>query len=92
MKYANAHGLPFLVVNQGHGFTKTLGQLKRGIEIHVRTLNKIRINPEGTSAFMQGGVYTDQVISSLWDAGYVTSKFVAGFIIALRFWFINERI
>lgn len=92
VKYANAHSLPFLVVNGGHGSTKTLGQLKRGIEIRVRTLNKIRINAEGTSAFMQGGVYTGQVIASLWDAGYVTSKFAVGFIIALRFWFINETI
>lgn len=80
MKYANAVKLPFLAVNRGHGTTETLGRLKHGIEIHVRTLHTIRINPDGTSAFMQGGVYADQVISSLWDAGYVTSKFAVEFL------------
>lgn len=65
-------------MNRGHGSTETLGQLKHGIEIRVRTLNEIRISPDGKSAFMQGGVYGDQLISSLWDADYVTSKFNVG--------------
>lgn len=81
MKYANTHGLPFLAVNRGHGSTKTLGILKHGIEIRIRTLDEIRISPGGASAFMQGGVYGDQVISTLWDAGYVTSKSYVEFII-----------
>lgn len=78
VQYANAHSLPFLAVNRGHGSTETLGQLKNGIEIRVRTLDEIRISPDEKSAFMQGGVYGDQVITSLWDAGYVTSKFNVG--------------
>lgn len=75
MKYANNLGLPFLAVNRGHGSTETLGKLKNGIEINLRTLDKIRINTDGKSATMQGGVYDDQVISSLWDAGYVTGMY-----------------
>ena len=66
------------MVNRGHGSTETLGALKGGIEIHIRVLNDILISEDGASALLQGGVYDDQVISTLWDAGYVTSKIVAG--------------
>ena len=74
VKFSNAYGVPFLAVNRGHGSTETLGALKYGIEIHIRVLNDITISADGTSALMQGGVYDDQVISTLWDAGFVTSK------------------
>lgn len=86
MNYANTLGLPFLAVNRGHGSTETLGKLKNGIEISVRTLDEIRISPDGTSAFMQGGVYGDQVISSLWDAGYVTGRFFFCFFVEFIIW------
>ncbi|KAL8746254.1 MAG: hypothetical protein Q9190_001710 [Brigantiaea leucoxantha] len=77
VRFATRYDLPFLAVNKGHGFTSTLGRLRHGIEIRIRTLNKIRIAEDGQSVFMQGGVLTDEVVSTLWDAGYVTSESLA---------------
>ena len=67
--------MPFLAVNRGHGATQTLGRLKYGIEIHIRVLNEVIIAADGTSVFMQGGAYGNEVIGILWDAGYVTCEF-----------------
>lgn len=64
--------MPFLAVNRGHGSTQTIGRLQNGIEIHVRVLDKIEISADGSSALMQGGVYTDSMIKTLWDAGKVS--------------------
>jgi len=61
-------------VNRAHGSTKTLGRFRNGIQIHLTQLNQITISADGTSAFMQGGVYSDQVAQTLWDAGHVTGK------------------
>jgi FAD/FMN-containing dehydrogenase len=74
VKFANSYGIPFLAVSKAHGSTKTLGRCQNGIEIRLAQLNEIIISPDGTSAFMQGGVYVDQVVQTLWDAGYVTGK------------------
>ncbi|KAI2602122.1 FAD binding domain-containing protein [Hypoxylon sp. NC1633] len=72
IKYANSNGIPFLAVNQGHGSTRTLSQLKNGISISMAQLNAIEIAKDGTSAFFGGGVYDGQVIDVLWEKGYVT--------------------
>lgn len=78
VKYANSNSIGFLAKNRGHGSTKTLGQLKNGIEINIRVLDQIIISADGTSAFMGGGVYDDQVMRTLWNAGYVTGRFAVG--------------
>ncbi|OJJ04867.1 hypothetical protein ASPVEDRAFT_86246 [Aspergillus versicolor CBS 583.65] len=71
VKYANSYGIPFLAVNTGHGAPKSLGTLRNGIEISMRQLNEITIAQDGESAFFGGGVYSEQVIRTLWDEGYV---------------------
>lgn len=84
VKYANSYGIPFLAVNTGHGAPKTLGTLRNGIEISLRQLNEITIAQDGDSAFFGGGVYSDQVIHTLWDAGYVAGKYSHLYFCLLR--------
>lgn len=72
VKYANRNSVPFLAVNRAHGYTITLNKFT-GIQINLAGLRNIEIAKDGKSALMQGGVYVDQVINTLWDAGYVAS-------------------
>lgn len=43
--------------------------MKKGIEIHIRALNQIVINPDGKSVSLGGGVYNQELIQTLWDKG-----------------------
>ncbi|KAF2799613.1 FAD-binding domain-containing protein [Melanomma pulvis-pyrius CBS 109.77] len=72
VKFANAKGVPFLVVNTGHGSTATLGKFK-GIQISMVQLKKVTVSPDKKSATFQGGVHGGPVIEELWNMGYVTS-------------------
>ncbi|KAI1771734.1 hypothetical protein F4818DRAFT_202391 [Hypoxylon cercidicola] len=72
VKYCNENSLEFLAVNTGHGFTTTLGRFK-GVQIDLKQLRAITIDPEGKFATMQGGAYNHDIWPKLWDAGYVTS-------------------
>ncbi|KAB5575384.1 FAD binding domain-containing protein [Coniochaeta sp. 2T2.1] len=72
VKYANRNSLPFLAVNRAHGHTSTLGKFN-GLQINLAGLRNIIVAKDGKSALMQGGVYVDQVVSTLWDAGYVAN-------------------
>ena len=56
-------------MNKGHGSTATLGRLENGIEIHIRALNNITINSDGTSATVGGGTYNQELITYLWNQG-----------------------
>lgn len=76
VKYANSINLPFMAVNKGHGTTETQGHMQHGLEIHIRALNRFEVAADGKSVYVQGGVYGDQINGPLWDAGYVTSKFL----------------
>ena len=38
-------------------------------------MRDIDIQPDGTTAWFQGGTYGGQVMEYLWDRGYVASKF-----------------
>lgn len=40
----------------------------------MRQLDEITIAQDGESAFFGGGVYSEQVIRTLWDKGYVAGK------------------
>ncbi|KAF5558957.1 cytochrome p450 [Fusarium mexicanum] len=62
----------FLVVNRGHGLTKSLGAFK-GMQIDMKQLRSMDIARDGKSAWFQGGAYAYEVIPLLWDRGYVTS-------------------
>lgn len=40
----------------------------------MKQLTAITIDSDGKSALFQGGVSVDEVVTALWDQGYVTSK------------------
>ncbi|KAI1405306.1 hypothetical protein F4819DRAFT_501953 [Hypoxylon fuscum] len=70
--YANQHNIPFYAVSRGHALTTSVG-LFEGIEIDLKSLNTIHINPNNQTAQFGGGVYSQQAISTLWDRGFVTA-------------------
>ncbi|KAL8814431.1 MAG: hypothetical protein Q9223_006341 [Gallowayella weberi] len=65
VKYANKNKIPFLAVNRGHGTSIDMNNLRYGINIYVRNLDNITIAPNGHSAILGGGVYSDQLIQTL---------------------------
>ncbi|KAF2141761.1 uncharacterized protein K452DRAFT_298427 [Aplosporella prunicola CBS 121167] len=73
VKFANQVGVPFLAVNRGHGIAASQSKLRRGIEIWLEQLDDFEIFPNTSSAFLQGGVWAEQIQQPLWDAGYVIS-------------------
>ncbi|KAL8856457.1 MAG: hypothetical protein Q9178_006927 [Gyalolechia marmorata] len=71
VRYANNHNIPFYAVSRGHALTTSVGRFT-GIEIDMSNLKDIRINPNNATAQFQGGVYSYEVINTLWDQGFVT--------------------
>lgn len=74
VKYANDNGIPFMAVNRGHALTKTVAGFK-GIQIDMKALTKISVQPGGKTAWLQGGTYNGPVIDELWEQGYVASEY-----------------
>jgi FAD/FMN-containing dehydrogenase len=72
VKYANERGIPFIAVNSGHGAITTVGKVKNGIEIWMRSLNQIVIAEGGKTVTMGGGVLSVNVTEALWRAGKQT--------------------
>ncbi|RYP55563.1 hypothetical protein DL769_010120 [Monosporascus sp. CRB-8-3] len=77
VKYCNDNSIDFLAVSRGHGSTSTLGRFK-GLQIDMSTLTAITIQPNGKTAWFQGGVYGRQIIDTLWERGYVTTTGSSG--------------
>ncbi|KAI6085187.1 FAD-binding domain-containing protein [Hypoxylon rubiginosum] len=77
VQYCNDNGIEFLVVNRGHGLTAALNKF-RGIQIDMKQLTAITIDSDGKSALFQGGVSVDEVVTALWDQGYVTTTGSSG--------------
>jgi hypothetical protein len=61
-----------LTINRGHGNPQSLGTFN-GVQINMMNLLEITIQPDGKSAWFQGGVYGGLVTKYLWDHGYVTT-------------------
>lgn len=74
VSFANNHGMSFLAVNKGHGSTSTLGAVRNGIEIHIRALNQVHINPDGKSASVGGGSYNQELIDATWSNGKASGR------------------
>lgn len=72
VKYCNVNSIEFLAINRHHGIPQSLGSFN-GIQINMASLQRIRIQPSGKSAWFQGGTYDGQVTRYLWDRGYVTT-------------------
>lgn len=73
VKWSNLNSLPFIVKNRGHSLTTSAGDFN-GIQISMSGLQSIDIQPDGETAWFQGGTYDGQVMEYLWDRGYVASK------------------
>lgn len=71
MKFANHLNIPFYTINRNHALTSSVSNF-HGISIDLRKLNRFWINPDNQTALFQGGVYSYEVIHSLWDQGFVT--------------------
>lgn len=72
VEYCNANSIDFLAINGGHGLSATLGTFN-GIQINMRQLDNIDIQPSNKSAWFGGGTIVGQVIQTLWDKGFVTT-------------------
>ncbi|KAH8589816.1 hypothetical protein B0O99DRAFT_664427 [Bisporella sp. PMI_857] len=72
VKFCNKNSIDFLVYNRGHGTPKSLASFN-GIQISMSNLDKVTIQPDGKSAWLQGGTHAGPVIKYLWDKGYVTT-------------------
>ncbi|KAI4864936.1 FAD-binding domain-containing protein [Hypoxylon rubiginosum] len=70
VQYCNDNSIQFLAVNRGHGLTTSLGRF-RGVQIDMKQLTAITIDPDGKSALFQGGAYVREIMATLWDQGYV---------------------
>ncbi|WQF90178.1 Putative berberine/berberine, FAD-binding domain, PCMH-type, FAD-binding, type PCMH, subdomain 2 [Colletotrichum destructivum] len=72
VEYCNANSINFLAINGGHGLSATLSTFN-GIQINMRQLDNIDIQPSHKSAWFGGGTIVGQVIQTLWDKGFVTT-------------------
>lgn len=61
-----------MAYNRGYGYTHTFKSFN-GVLIRLVNLNSITIQPDGKSAWFQGGTYVSQVTNYLWDRGFVTT-------------------
>ncbi|KAF2449429.1 FAD-binding domain-containing protein [Karstenula rhodostoma CBS 690.94] len=55
VQYASKFGIPFLAVSGTHGWTKTLNNLPYGIQINMRKINSVVVDPSGDTATIGGG-------------------------------------
>ncbi|KAI1490987.1 hypothetical protein F5X96DRAFT_509465 [Biscogniauxia mediterranea] len=72
VQYANDHHIEFYAANRGHALTTSVGAFD-GIQIDLRSLSSIQINPDTQTARFQAGVYGHEVLQTMSDAGYVTA-------------------
>ncbi|CAJ2507111.1 Uu.00g082970.m01.CDS01 [Anthostomella pinea] len=71
--YANNKNISFLATTGLHGGTTTLGAVKQGINIRMRKLNSTTIAENGNTATFGVGIISEEVKSSLWAAGKITT-------------------
>ncbi|KAL5583934.1 hypothetical protein FOVSG1_015285 [Fusarium oxysporum f. sp. vasinfectum] len=73
IQYADANNLDFFVVNSAHSLTTSV-QPFTGIQINLRKLNGIKVQPEKRTVLLEAGSLNHEVISALWDQGFVTTS------------------
>ncbi|KAF2792188.1 FAD binding domain-containing protein [Melanomma pulvis-pyrius CBS 109.77] len=72
VQYCNRKSIEFLAVNRGHSLSIYSMDKFKGIQIDLKQLTGITLQHHNKSAILQGGTYGINVISTLWDLGYVT--------------------
>lgn len=70
--YANKHNKPFLAISGGHGQTRSLNGVKRGVGISMRGMTDVRIVDDGHAATIGGGIQTGELLPALWSHGKQT--------------------
>ncbi|CAI7676577.1 unnamed protein product [Penicillium pancosmium] len=72
VKYANKKNVPFLAYNGVHGALVSLGKMDHGIGISLSKLRSVKVNDDGKTATIGGGVMSKQITDDLWAAGKQT--------------------
>ncbi|KAL0941170.1 6-hydroxy-d-nicotine oxidase [Colletotrichum truncatum] len=69
VKYARDKDVPFAPRSGHHAVTTTMRHLKNGILIDMRSLNKLRFDPDKRQVTVGGGVITDDFVKFLQSVG-----------------------
>lgn len=72
INFANQRNIPFIAASGSHGSIDSLSTVQNGIEIWMRNLNRVRINPDGETATIGGGTKMGEVTQALWAYGKQT--------------------
>ncbi|KAF4432117.1 FAD binding domain-containing protein [Fusarium austroafricanum] len=73
VKYAREKDVPFAPRSGHHAVTTTMRQLKNGILIDMRSLNKLEFDPDLGQVTVGGGVITDDFVKFLQSVGMEVS-------------------
>lgn len=74
VQYCNKNGIEFMAVNRGHALCVYTMKKFKGVQIDVKQLTGITIQPGETSAVLQAGTYGIEIMQTLWDQGFVTRE------------------
>ncbi|KAK0724875.1 hypothetical protein B0H67DRAFT_657667 [Lasiosphaeris hirsuta] len=69
IKYSNHIGVPFLAVTGAHGYTTMLNRVQGGIQVNMRRMNHTKMNADGVTATVGGGVMQHEIVRSLFEHG-----------------------
>ncbi|KAK3394077.1 hypothetical protein B0H63DRAFT_532083 [Podospora didyma] len=72
VQYLDGKSFDFLVVNQAHAITSTVGKFN-GIQIDVKSLKDVSISADNRTVKLQAGTYSYEVTAKLWEHGYITT-------------------
>lgn len=75
VQFASKYGIPFLAVSGTHGWTKTLNNLPNGIQINMRKLNSVMVDPSGNTATIGGGTLQWEANKALYAKNKQAGKF-----------------
>ncbi|KAG5762394.1 hypothetical protein H9Q72_009494 [Fusarium xylarioides] len=73
VQYADANNIDFFVVNSAHALTTTV-QPFTGIQINLRSLNGVKVQPDEQTVLLGAGALNHEVINALWNQGFVTTS------------------
>lgn len=73
VRYANSRNISFLATSGKHGDNAALAKLKDGIQIDMRGMAEVTVDPTSDFATVGGGILDKQLIESLLAAGKRTT-------------------
>ncbi|KAI0100095.1 hypothetical protein GGR51DRAFT_564506 [Nemania sp. FL0031] len=69
VRFAKEFDIPFVARAGGHGATDSLANAKNAIQIDFRKMNQVKLNDDGQTATLEGGVTVKQVVDGLEAVG-----------------------